>query len=80
MQIESRLKFVFCLSYIRFLVVQSCFCYCCFINNAFSEALAVKWARAFLPTVTYFDILNTYIGLTENEFKTRLNLHKSFSN
>ena len=33
--------------YIRFSVVQSCFCYCCFIYNAFSEAFAVKWARVF---------------------------------
>ena len=47
MQIESRLKFVFCLSdnIIRILVVRSCFCYCCFIYKAFSEALAVKWVR-----------------------------------
>ena len=28
------------------------FCYCCFIHKAFSEALAVKWTRVFLPTVT----------------------------
>ena len=34
-------------SVICFLVVRSCFCYCCFIYNAFSEALAVKWARVF---------------------------------
>ena len=47
MQIESRLKFVFCQSDIRFLVVRSRFCYCCFIYITISEALAVKWARAF---------------------------------
>ena len=36
------LKFVFCLSDIPFLVVRSCFCYCCFIYNALSEALAAN--------------------------------------
>ena len=45
--------------------------------NAFSEALAVKWARAFLPTVTYIYIyIYIYIererereihGITETE-------------
>ena len=44
---DNLFKFVFCWSDIRFLVVGSCFCYCCFIYNAFREALAVKRARAF---------------------------------
>ena len=25
--------------------VRNCFCYCCFIRNTFSKALAVKWVR-----------------------------------
>ena len=66
MQIESPLKFVFCLSDIRFLVVRSCFCYCCFIYNAFSEALAIKWARVFLADtyiVCYLELILSFCAV-----------------
>ena len=37
--------------------VDSCFCYCCFIYNAFSEGLAVKCARVFFFFFFFFFLL-----------------------
>ena len=66
MQIESRLKFILCLSDIRFLVVRSCFCYCCFIYNAFSGTIAVKWARVFFADsyiVCYLELILSFCAV-----------------
>ena len=70
MQIESRLKFVFCWSDIRFLAVRSCFWYCCFIYNAFSEALAVKCSRVFFADsyiVCYLELILSFCAVVVSD-------------
>ena len=56
-------------SNIHFLVARSYFLYCCFIDNTFSEALAVAWASVFFfadsSTVCYLELVLPLFAVAE---------------